>query len=55
MKSILTLALIGVVLFSCNKERRPDKPKNLISEAQFSDILFDMFVINSAKGVNKKL
>lgn len=54
MKSILTLALIGVVLFSCNKERRPDKPKNLISEAQFSDILFDMFVINSAKGVNKK-
>lgn len=54
MKSILTLALIGVVLFSCNKEIRPDKPKNLISEAQFSDILFDMFVINSAKGVNKK-
>lgn len=42
------------MLFSCNKERRPDKPKNLISEAQFSDILFDMFVINSAKGVNKK-
>ncbi len=54
MIRILILALIGIILFSCNKERRPDKPKNLISEAQFSDILFDMFVINSAKGVNKK-
>lgn len=42
-------------MFSCNKEKRPDKPKNLIPEAQFSDILFDMIVVNSAKGVNKKL
>lgn len=46
--------LTVVWLFSCNQERRPDKPKDLIPEAQFSDILFEMFVINSAKGVNKK-
>lgn len=40
---------------SCHKEVKIEKPKDLIPENQFSEILYDMFLINSAKGVNKKL
>lgn len=31
------------------------KPNNLISEDQMVDILYDVMIINSAKGVNKQL
>lgn len=52
--NILWLILV-ILTVSCGKEIRPEKPKNLIPEKEFTDILFDMFVINSAKGVNKKV
>ncbi|TPV34627.1 DUF4296 domain-containing protein [Paucihalobacter ruber] len=52
--TVLLFVCIWVV-FSCGKEIKPEKPKNLIPEKEFTEILLDMFVINSAKGVNKKV
>lgn len=55
MKRVIIIVLICIFCFSCNNNAKPDKPKDLIPETQFSDILFDMNVVNSAKGVNKKI
>ena len=33
----------------------PDKPKNLISEDKMVNVLIDLSLLSSAKGVNKKL
>jgi hypothetical protein len=51
----VSLICFASVLFSCGREIKPEKPENLIPETEFTEILFDMFVINSAKGVNKKV
>lgn len=54
-KHIALIVMVALVLCSCGKEIKPEKPKNLIPEKEFTEMLFDMFVINSAKGVNKKV
>ena len=46
---------LSLLLLACNGNDRPPKPDNLISENKMSDILYDVFVLNSAKGMNKKL
>jgi hypothetical protein len=54
-KSYILIFVLTWFLFSCGKEIKPEKPKNLIPEKEFTEILLDMFVINSAKGVNKRV
>lgn len=40
--------------FSCNSAiEKPQKPQNLIPEEKMADIMYDVFLLNSAKGVNK--
>jgi uncharacterized protein DUF4296 len=53
LKYILLIALI----ISCknNNIERPKKPNNLISKDKMIEIIYDISIINSAKGVNKKL
>lgn len=53
MKAILLIA-ITFLFISCGKPA-VKKPSNLISEDQMVDILYDIVLINSAKGINKKL
>ncbi len=48
--SILTLLLLVV---SCKEEAVP-KPDDLLSKQQMADILYDITLINSMKGVDKK-
>jgi hypothetical protein len=44
------------VFFSCNSAvEKPKKTENIISEEKMVDIMYDVFLLNSAKGVNKKL
>lgn len=44
------------VFFSCNSAiEKPKKPGNLISEEKMVDIMYDVFLLNSAKGVNKRI
>ena len=56
MKLRLTPLLAFVLLLtSCYKINRPEKPKNLISKDKMVAILVDVSLINSAKSVNKKI
>ena len=44
-----------IVLMSCNNSTKPEKPKNLITEDKMADILYDVFILNSAKGAAKSV
>lgn len=52
LKYILLIALV----FSCknNNIEKPKKPDNLISKDKMVNIIYDISLINSAKGINKK-
>ena len=53
---ILVGVFILVLMIGCNNPiEKPNKPDNLISEAKMVDIMYDVFLLNSAKGVNKTL
>ncbi|MDO1501797.1 DUF4296 domain-containing protein [Winogradskyella maritima] len=49
-----TLLFLGLTM-SCEKSVKPPKPDNLISKDKMHNVLYDMFIINSAKGINRKL
>ena len=50
------LYLVVCLVFSCNPSiEKPKKPENLIPEDKMVDIMYDIFILNSAKGVNKKM
>lgn len=52
------IGIILVVVFlclGCDNVNKPDVPKNLIAKEKMSEILYDLYVINSAKSVNRKL
>ena len=53
MKTNLLVAF-AVVFMAC-ENKAMKKPSNLISEDQMAAILYDMILINSAKGINKQL
>jgi len=46
---------VGVLVFSCSNKDRPQKPDNLIPKSKMSQILFDLYIINGAKGVNRQV
>ncbi len=46
---------IVVLLLGCNSSDKPSKPDGLISKEKMSDILYDVFLLNAAKGINKKV
>ncbi|GAB4158767.1 MAG: hypothetical protein Tsb0033_12340 [Winogradskyella sp.] len=43
------------MVVSCNNKKKPPKPDNLIAKEKMEHILYDLYVINAAKGVNRKL
>lgn len=53
MKKVFLVA-VTLCFMSCNN-LDIKKPSNLISENQMVEILYDVVLINSAKGVNKQL
>lgn len=52
-KFILVL-MLGTLVLSCYNVA-PEKPKKLISEEKMTNILYDLYIINSAKGIDKKV
>ena len=44
-----------IFVMSCEPKIKPEKPQGLIPETDMTNILYDMFVMNSAKGINRKL
>lgn len=55
MKQFLYILVIFVFAVSCDNKSKPPKPNNLISTDKMENILYDLYVINAAKGVNRKL
>lgn len=45
--------LVALLVIGCNHIDKPEKPENLISEDKMVDILYDVFVLTSAKGTAK--
>ncbi len=39
----------------CGNSDRPAKPENLISKDKMSEVIYDVFVLNAAKGINKRI
>lgn len=40
--------------FACNDVERPPKPNNLINKEKMVDVLYDVYIMNAAKGLKKK-
>ncbi len=49
------LILILISLVGCNSVGKPKKPKDLIAKDKMSDIMYDLYILNASKGVNRKL
>lgn len=49
------IILLSILMVACDGSGRPQKPDNLIAEEKMADILYDVFLLNSAKGINKKI
>lgn len=47
--------LILISFVGCNTINRPKKPKDLIAIDKMSAIMYDLYILNAAKGVNKKV
>ncbi|MFD1062941.1 DUF4296 domain-containing protein [Winogradskyella litorisediminis] len=54
MKHLLYILVLGLVFIGCEPGFRPKKPDNLIAKDKMVEVLYDMFVVTSAKGVNRK-
>ncbi|OZV70582.1 DUF4296 domain-containing protein [Winogradskyella aurantia] len=50
-----TIFGIFIFFFGCSGRVKPKKPDNLISKEKMTEILYDLYIINGAKNVNKKL
>ncbi|MBT8377420.1 MAG: DUF4296 domain-containing protein [Bacteroidia bacterium] len=46
------IILLLILVFGCERFNKPKKPKDLIPRTEMVNILYDMYLINSAKGVN---
>ncbi|MEO8933399.1 MAG: DUF4296 domain-containing protein [Xanthomarina sp.] len=55
MKKILIGLTLFALIASCSYATKPKKPKDLISKDRMINILIDVSLINSAKGINKSI
>ncbi|WP_422107023.1 DUF4296 domain-containing protein [Winogradskyella sp.] len=56
MKRICSISLGLLLLFcACDHKVKPKKPEKLIPKHQMEKILYDLYIVNSAKGINRKL
>lgn len=54
MNRILVI-LVSLLIVACQGIDKPKKPKNLISKDKMEDVLYDLYVLNAAKSINKKV
>nr|WP_321221805.1 DUF4296 domain-containing protein [uncultured Psychroserpens sp.] len=51
----LVIYLLILLTFGCGKDAKPEKPDDLISKDKMVDVLYDTFVLNTAKGTSKSI
>ncbi|RIA08465.1 uncharacterized protein DUF4296 [Flavobacteriaceae bacterium MAR_2010_72] len=49
------ICFLVCLFLACKGVDRPKKPDNLIAKEKMEAILFDVFILNSAKGINKRV
>ena len=54
-KNVSVIVVLCLLIIACSGSDKPKKPDNLISKDKMSEVLYDLYIINAAKGVNKKL
>ncbi len=54
MRKFSFLLMVFSIL-ACNRSSRPEKPDNLIPKEKMSKILYDVFILNAAKGTSKSV
>jgi hypothetical protein len=47
--------IVLIALFGCSGMDKPKKPTNLIGKDKMTKIMYDVYILNAAKGVNRKL
>lgn len=55
LKNTIVIIGLSLLVVSCNDTVTKKKPDNLISRDKMSDILYDLYTINAAKGISRKL
>ena len=53
MKRLITILFVSVAFLGCEPNPKPEKPENLISREKMVDVLHDMFIVSSAKGISR--
>ncbi|TCK65135.1 uncharacterized protein DUF4296 [Winogradskyella wandonensis] len=53
MRHLFFIILAILSLLSCEPRLKPEKPDNLIAKDKMTDVLYDMFIVSSAKGVSR--
>ena len=46
---------MSLLIFACQGVDKPKKPKKLISKDKMVDVLYDVYILNAAKGINKNV
>lgn len=54
-KKISVITVLCFLLVGCFASEKPKKPDNLISKDKMALLIYDLHVINAAKGVNRKV
>lgn len=54
MRNFLCI-LILIILIGCGDSERPAKPEKLIPQETMSNIIYDVFLLNAARGINKQV
>lgn len=54
MKQFFYLFIL-ILIVGCNRIDKPKKPKDLIPKEKMSDIMYDLYILNAAKGINRKV
>ena len=55
LKNIVVIIVLCLLAVACDGSGTIKKPDNLISKEKMSNILYDLYIINAAKGINRKL
>ena len=54
MKRFIVALLLGMSVLACEPKLKPEKPDHLIPKDKMTEVLYDMFVVNAAKGINRR-
>ncbi|WP_179333674.1 DUF4296 domain-containing protein [Winogradskyella costae] len=53
LKQISIILVLGIFILACDSSNKPKKPDDLISKEKMTDLLYDLYLLNAAKGVNR--